>query len=92
MALAKAGESTALASGAPVGTLPLDRWSQLHAPLALGFLAAPLLAPVVDGSSAGGGEEAAEAAAAASAAAAAAAAPKAKTPDADDVPLAQMVE
>ena len=40
----------------------------------------------------GGGEEAAEAAAAASAAAAAAAAPKAKTPDADDVPLAQMVE
>ena len=62
VALAKAGESTALASGAPVGTLPLDRWSQLHAPLALGFLAAPLLAPVVDGSSAGGGEEAAEAA------------------------------
>ena len=39
----------------------------------------------------GGGAEAAEAAAAASAAAAAAAAPKAKVPDADDVPIAAML-
>ena len=38
IALDRAGHSPALASGASVRTLDLEKWSLLHAPLPLGFL------------------------------------------------------
>ena len=46
-ALRRAGEPEALADGAPLTTLPLRAWSLLHAPISLGFLAAPALASLV---------------------------------------------
>ena len=45
LALARAGQSPGLASGAPVTTLALEEWSLLHAPLPLGFLGADAGAP-----------------------------------------------
>jgi len=63
-ALRRAGESAELADGRPVTALPAERWAALHEPLPLGFLSAPILAPLLaEGGAATGGADAAEAAA-----------------------------
>ena len=49
VALARAHQATALPDGRPLTSLPLPEWSGLHAPLPLGFLAAPTLAPLCVG-------------------------------------------
>lgn len=46
IALARAGERTELANGMPLTQLPRPEWSALHTPLPVGFLAAPMLAPL----------------------------------------------
>ena len=54
-ALRRAGESAELADGRPVTALPAERWAALHEPLPLGFLSAPILAPLLEGGGGGGG-------------------------------------
>jgi len=49
VALSRARQATGLPNGSPLTQLPLPRWSALHTPLPVGFLAAPVLAPLTVG-------------------------------------------
>ena len=49
VALSRAREAPTLPGGLPLTSLPLPAWSRLHQPLPLGFLSAPILAPLCVG-------------------------------------------